>query len=572
MSKTQAMKIPKDFRDTFAAIKQHFVYAGAFSAAINVLYLAPTLYMMQVYDRVVSSGSYTTLGALTLLITFLLITQGCFEWLRSYLLVFASNKIEISLRDRIYDASIKLAAANPNSRNGSQAVADLTGLRQFLTGNGIFAFFDAPWFPVYLFIMYFFHPAYAVVTLFSGLGMAAFAFLTDFWTTNRLKDANTEMGKASNHMVNSLQNIEVLEAMGMTHNFRSKQMYYSDEVLRLQTQASKVAGILSASSKTFRYLMQSLILGLGAYLALEHAVTGGAMIAGSLLLGRALAPIDLMVATWKPFTIARGQYERLCGLLEMIPADVERMKLPPPHGNLSVEQIYVAPPGSRTPVLKGVSFQLNSGDVLGIIGPSASGKSTLARAILGIWPAAGGKVRLDGADIATWNRTELGPYIGYLPQDIELFDGTIADNICRFGERNSEKIVAAAQMAGIHEMILRQPDGYDTIIGGSHGILSGGQRQRLGLARAIYGLPKLLVLDEPNSNLDDQGERELVAAIQRIKAEGCTVVIISHRTMVLSVVDKVVVLKDGVVLSFGQREQVLSQLSQSSAQRLSGAA
>ncbi|MDY6984433.1 MAG: ATP-binding cassette domain-containing protein, partial [Pseudomonadota bacterium] len=293
----------------------------------------------------------------------------------------------------------------------------------------------------------------------------------------------------------------------------------------------------------------------------------GAMIAGSLLLGRALAPIDMLVATWKGFSVARAQYDRLNNLLSQLPAERERMQLPAPVGNLSVEGVHVTPPGAKSPVVRGVSFQLNAGDVLGIIGPSASGKSTLARAILGIWPPVAGKVRLDGADITLWDRDDLGPYVGYLPQDIELFDGTISDNICRFGEIDPEKVVAAAKQAGVHDLILRQPDGYDTVIGGAGGVLSGGQRQRIGLARAIYGNPKLLVLDEPNSNLDDQGEKELVAAILRIKAEGCTVIIISHRTLILSSVDKLLVLKDGAAISFGPRDQVLQALTQPDARR-----
>ena len=572
MNKFQPIKVPKELLDTLAAIKQHFIYAAAFSAAINILYLAPTLYMMQVYNRVIASGSFPTLVALTLMVVFFVLAQGCFEWVRSYLLVFASNKIETSLRDRVFNASFKMALMNPNSRTGAQAIGDLTGLRQFLTGNGIFAFFDIPWFPVYLTVMFMFHWTYGVMTIFAVIMMAFFAYLTDMVTTKRLKDANTQMAKANNNLTNSLQNVEIIEAMGMTASIRNKQMKYSDSVLKLQTEASKMAGFLSSMSKTFRTLVQSLILGLGAWLALDHQVSGGAMIAGSLLLGRALAPIDMLIGTWKGFSVARSQYDRLCALLTMVPANDERMKLPAPLGNLALEQVYVTPPGAKAVVLKGVSFQLDAGDILGVIGPSASGKSTLARAILGIWPAVSGKVRLDGADIASWNRMDLGPHVGYLPQDIELFDGTIADNICRFGEANPDKIVEAARMAGVHEMILRQPEGYDTIIGGSGGVLSGGQRQRIGLARAIYGSPKLLVLDEPNSNLDDQGERELVASILRIKSQGCTVVIISHRTLVLSIVDKVVVLKDGSILSFGQREQVLSQLAQNAAQQLGSAA
>jgi ATP-binding cassette subfamily C protein EexD len=562
MKHFSAPKPPKELLDALQGIRQHLLYAGAFSAAINILQLGPILYMMQVYDRVLSSGSYSTLLYLTLLIVFLLLANGAFEWVRSYLLVFASNRIEQSLRERVFNATFKVALQSAQSKSSAQAITDLTNLRQFLTGNGIFAFFDVPWFPIYLAVMFMFHYSYGLMTIFAALVMGALAYVTDVSTSGRMKEANVEAAKAGSHLVNSLRNAEVIEAMGMTAAIRRRQQQYSEEVLRYQAEASKMAGFLSSMSKTFRQVVQSLILGLGAWLALNQEVSGGAMVAGSLLLGRALAPIDLLVATWKGFTQARAQYERLCGLLEQVPGDSERLRLPAPQGALAVEQVFVTPPGGKVPVLRGINFQLAAGEVLGVIGPSASGKSTLARAILGVWPPASGKVRLDGADITLWNRQDLGPYIGYLPQDIELFDGTIADNICRFGERDAEKIVAAAQMAGVHDLILRQPDGYDTVIGGAGGVLSGGQRQRIGLARAIYGEPKLLVLDEPNSNLDDQGERELVLAIQRIKASGCTVVIVSHRTMILGTVDKVLVLKDGTMLAFGPREQVLSQLAQ----------
>ena len=289
------------------------------------------------------------------------------------------------------------------------------------------------------------------------------------------------------------------------------------------------------------------------------------MIAGSLLLGRALGPIDMLVASWKGFSLARAQYERLQELLEQIPPTPESMSLPAPQGKLDVEQISVAPPGSKNLVVRGVTFELAPGDVLGMVGPSASGKSTLARALLGVWPCFGGKVRLEGADIASWNREELGPFIGYLPQDIELFDGSIADNIARFKNADSEDIVAAARLAGVHDMILRLPNGYDTIIGGAGGILSGGQRQRIGLARAVFGCPSLIILDEPNSNLDDEGEKELVEALRRIKAEGSTIIVITHRTMVLQSVDKIMVMKEGVAVNFGPKDQVLASLTRPAA-------
>lgn len=551
----------QELKAALASVKSHFIYAGCFSAAINLLLLVPILYMLQVYDRVLSSGSYSTLGTLTFLMCFLLIAMGGFEWVRSYILVAASNKIELGLRDRVFNATFKLSLTGGN-KHGAQPISDLIGLRQFMTGNGVFAFFDAPWFPVYVGVMFMFHFWFGVSAIVAGIIMVILAVVNEKATNEKLKAANTQANLASARLSNSLRNAEVIEAMGMTESVRKALQEQSESVLLLQTDASKLAGALQSFSKTFRMIVQSLMLGLGALLALNQEISAGSMIAGSLLLGRALGPIDMLVATWKGFSVARAQYERLGKLLEQLPAETPRMQLPAPQGNLALENVVVAPPGTNVAVLKGISFQLNAGEALGVIGPSASGKSTLARAILGLWPAASGKVRLDGADISVWNRTDLGPYIGYLPQDIELFDGTISDNICRFGDHDPEKIVAAAKLAGVHEMILRQPDGYDTVIGGSGGVLSGGQRQRIGLARAIYGKPKLIVLDEPNSNLDDQGEKELVAAINRIKDQGCTVVIISHRTMVLSSVDKLLVLKEGTTLAFGPRDQVLAALAQ----------
>jgi len=539
--------------------KRYFIYAGIFSAAVNLLQLAPVIYMLQVYDRVMSSGSLSTLTMLTLILVALLCAMGGFEWVRTMILISASNKIETSLRKRVSDASFRRALLGGGS-GSAQAVNDLTGLRQFLTGNGLFAFFDAPWFPIYVGIMFMFHPWFGVSAIFAGIVMVALAYANEMATSKKLQEANTLSGRVSGQLNGTLRNAEVIAAMGMSDSIRDRQEKSSDEVLQLQTEASKRAGIIANFSKSFRMIMQSLLLGMGAFLALRQEISPGMVIAGSLLLGRALAPIDMLVGTWKGFAVARAQYDRLGQLLNNIPADGETMSLPPPKGVLTTEQVVVVPPGARVPAVKGVTIQLEAGEALGIVGPSASGKSSLARALLGIWPAHSGKVRLDGADISAWNRTELGPYIGYLPQDIELFDGTISENICRFGEEDAAKIVEAAQLAGVHDLVLHLPNGYDTVIGGAGGVLSGGQRQRIGLARAVYGSPRFMVLDEPNSNLDDQGEKELVEALNRVKASGCTVVVITHRTMVLKCVDKILVMKEGAAVAFGPKDEVLASL------------
>jgi len=556
--------------EALKAVRQYFIYAGFFSAAVNMLMLVPILYMLQVYDRVISSGSLPTLAMLTILAVALLSAMGVFEWVRSTILISASNRLDHQLRDRVFNATFKGSLQNSGAGSNSQPIADLTSLRQFLSGQGIFAFFDAPWFPIYVAIMFMFHHLFGIVAIFAGIVMVILAVINEIVTTRKLQNANEEANWVRNQIDSSLRNAEVIAAMGMTGNLRKRQQERSDNVLVLQTEASRAAGKLTSFSKAFRIITQSMVLGLGALLALRQEISPGMMIAGSLLLGRALAPIDTLVGSWKGFSLARAQYERLGKLLERIPPDAERLSLPPPVGQLVAEQVSVVPPGAKLPVVRGVSFQLEAGETLGIVGPSASGKSSLARSLLGIWPASGGKVRLDGADIAAWNRTELGPHVGYLPQDIELFDGSISENICRFGEKDADKIVTAAKLSGVHELILRLPEGYDTIIGGAGGILSGGQRQRIGLARAVYDNPRLVVLDEPNSNLDDQGEAELVEALHRVKAGGSTIVVITHRVKVLRCVDMMLVMKEGQAVNFGPRDQVLEALAGESRQRSAG--
>jgi ATP-binding cassette subfamily C protein EexD len=337
------------------------------------------------------------------------------------------------------------------------------------------------------------------------------------------------------------------------------------QVLILQSIASSRAGLIAALSKVVRLSSQSLILGLGAYLVIEREITPGLMIAGSILLGRALAPIDLMIASWKGFINARGQYQRLHSVLAQIPADSDKMPLPKPTGQFQLEDISVVPPGAKLPAIKGLSLTIASGDIVGVIGPSGAGKSSFARALLGIWPTASGHVRLDGVDMFSWNRDELGPAIGYLPQDIELFEGTISENIARFGVIDPEQVVAAAKLADVHELILRLPDGYDTVIGANGATLSGGQRQRIGLSRALYGNPVVVVLDEPNSNLDEQGELALSRALVKLKASQVTVILVTHRHNILSNVDKLLILNEGALALYGPRDQVIAHLQRNAA-------
>ena len=562
MSNTQTAN---ELRDSLEACRAYFLYAALFSAAINILLLTPIIYMLTVYDRVVASGSMSTLLMLTLLMIALLLAVGGFEWVRSTILIGASNRLEQLLRKRVSDATFKRALITGGLISNAQPLSDLTSLRQFMTGNGLFAFFDAPWFPIYIFVMFLFHPWFGVAGILAGAVMVILALANNSATDALLKEANEKSNQANSRFQSSLRNSEVVAALGMSEDVAKSQNKLSDEVLEKQTEASQKAAALNGLSKSFRLISQSLLLGLGAYLALNQEISPGMMIAGSLLLGRALAPIDMLVGTWKGFSLATAQYNRLKDLLEKIPLESDRMSLPAPAGTISVEQATVVPPGSRNPVVRGVSFELQAGEMLGIVGPSASGKSTLARALLGIWPTYAGKVRLDGADISSWDRIELGPHVGYLPQDIELFDGTIAENIARFREAPSDDVVAAAQLAGVHELVLRLPQGYDTKIGSTGGALSGGQRQRIALARAVFGSPKYLILDEPNSNLDDQGEKELVLALNRIKSSGCTTLVITHRTMILQCVDKMLVLKEGQRAAFGPRNDVLAALTKQQA-------
>ncbi len=543
------------------ACKGSFISVGIFSLFVNALMLVPTFYMLQVYGRVVTSGSISTLVMLTIIMSVLVITMGSLEWVRSRIMVRVSTKLDVLLSRDVYKASFKRSLESGGMDASAQSLNDLTGLRQFLTGNGLFAFFDAPWLPIYIAVMFMFHPWYGWVAIGSALVLLFLAYINEKMTGKALGQANKENIAATLYTTKNLRNAEVIESMGMLNTLMHRWGMRQKNVLILQSHASDKGGIVSAISKTFRMLIQSLILGLGAYLAVNHEISPGLVIAGSVLLGRALAPIDLIIGSWKGFIAARSQYDRLNDTLDKLHAEPERMALPAPQGHVLVENLIVCPPGSKTPILRGISFGVPAGSIVGIIGPSASGKSTLARALMGVWAPQNGVVRLDGADISNWDKDQLGPYMGYLPQDIELFEGTISENISRFTDVDPEKVVRAAKTAGVHEMILLLPDGYDTVIGSEGVNLSGGQRQRVGLARAIYGSPRLILLDEPNSNLDEVGERALAAAIQELKLTGATIFVITHRTTILSQLDRLLVMSAGGVSMYGPRDQVMEELN-----------
>jgi ATP-binding cassette subfamily C protein EexD len=552
------------------ACKGSFLSVGFFSFFVNALMLVPSFYMLQVYGRVVTSGSIPTLVMLTLIMTILMGTMGSLEWVRSRIMVRLSTRLDVLLSRDVYRASFKKALDSGGMDASAQPLNDLTGLRQFLTGNGLFAFFDTPWLPVYIGVMFLFHPWYGWFAIGCAIVLLMLAVVNEKLTGKAIADANKQNIAASLHTNKNLRNAEVIESMGMLETLMGRWGERQRQVLLLQSQASDKGGMVTSFSKTFRMLSQSLILGIGAYLAVKQEITPGLMIAGSILLGRALAPIDLMIGSWKGFISARSQYARLNEILDEQQAEPQRMSLPAPEGHVLVENLIVSAPGSKTPILKNISFAVPAGSVVGVIGPSASGKSTLARALLGVWAPQHGVVRLDGADINNWDKRELGPYVGYLPQDIELFEGSISENIARFREVEPDKVIQAAKTAGVHEMILQLPEGYDTVIGSDGVNLSGGQRQRVGLARAIYGSPRLIILDEPNSNLDEVGERALAMAIQQLKASGATVFIITHRTSILAQLDRLLVMSNGAIGLYGPRDKVMAELNkqQASAQKI----
>lgn len=546
--------------------KSAFMYAAGFSMVINLLMLVPSIYMLQVYDRVVATGNQSTLFMLTLIVFLMFITMGLLEWVRSQILVRVSARLEILLNERVFGIAYKQALYS-GGRATAQPLDDLTSLRQFLTGNGLFAFFDAPWMPFYIALMFAFHSWYGWFSVITSVILILIAIVNEQATAEMLAEANKVASLGRAQVNRNLRNAEVIEAMGMLRSVRNRWATTSNQVLILQSIVSSRAGLIAAVSKIIRLTSQSLILGLGAYLVIEREISPGLMIAGSILLGRALAPIDMIIGSWKGFINARGQYERLQQVLLNIPAEPEKMPLPKPIGRLQLENVQVIPPGAKLPAIKDLSLIIENGDIVGVLGPSGAGKSTLSRALLGIWPVSKGSIRLDGADVFAWNRDELGPYIGYLPQDIELFEGTISENIARFGEIDPEQVVEAAKLAGVHELILRLPDGYDTSIGANGGGLSGGQRQRVGLARALYGSPVLVILDEPNSNLDEQGELALANALLALKQRNVTVIVVTHRNNILSRVDKLLILDDGLLALYGPKDQVIAHLQKQNMQQ-----
>jgi len=555
---------PSELTRLLRASGRGFVTAGAFSLAINLLYLAGPIYMLQVYDRVVSSGSEVTLLMLSLVLLLAYAALAGLDAVRARVLARASLRLDRQIAPRIMAAIVDRPDLAGGAR--SQLLRDFDGLRQFMTGAGIHAVFDLPWAPIYIGVAFLLHWMLGVFAFCAAVVLLSMALLNELLVRKPLAEANAAAGRSYGFAEASLGNAEVVRAMGMTESLIRRWSGDREQMLHRQILASDRAAGLQSAIRFLRLSMQSLILGLGAYLVIERDATAGAMFAASLLLGRALQPIEQIVGTWRSFVSARGTLRRLKILFAAAPPHAPDLVLPRPTGRLTVENLTALIPGNPTPILRGVSFALEPGEVLGVIGPSGAGKSTLMRHLVGVTAPAAGAVRLDGADVAVWSRGTLGRHVGYLPQDIELFPGTVAANINRFQPGDDAATLRAAEMAGVHDLVLRLRAGYDTPIGDGGAVLSGGLRQRLALARAVYGDPSLVVLDEPSSNLDAEGDVALSECIRELKRRGTTVVLVSHRPATLGVVDKLLVLKDGAAVLFGPRGEILAQLARRQAQ------
>ncbi|WBT37873.1 MULTISPECIES: type I secretion system permease/ATPase [Hyphomicrobium] len=542
-----------------------FIGVGVFSGIINVLVLTGSLYMLQVYDRVLPSRSVPTLIGITILLVVLYAAFGALDFARIRTLSRIGLGIDRQLRARVMEAVLVVPIRAKQGADALQPVRDLDQIRSFLSGLGPTAFFDMPWMPVYIGLIYFLHPVLGMFAIGSALLLVTLTLLTEMKTRAPAREATKSSSQRHAFSEAARRNAEVIQAMGLGNRVVARWEKLNERYLGDQLSMSDAASGIGTMSKVLRLLLQSGILGLGAYLAIKGELSAGSLIAGSIILSRALAPIEIAIANWKGFVGMRQSIQRLDTLLAKLPAQEISMALPRPTRMLAVKDLSVAPPGEAMPTISAVSFALEAGDGLGVIGPSAAGKSTLIRALVGAWQPLprGGSVRLDGATLDQWTPEALGRDIGYLPQDIELFDGTVAENIARLDpDAPSEAIIEAAKLAGIHEMIVHLPDGYQTRIGDGGTKLSAGQRQRVGLARALYGNPFLVVLDEPNSNLDQQGDLALTTAIRSVRDRGGIVVVVAHRPSALAGLDKVLAMNRGQVQAFGPRDEVLKSVLQ----------
>ncbi|MDJ0852224.1 MAG: type I secretion system permease/ATPase [Myxococcota bacterium] len=533
------------------------VVPAAFSLVLNVLALTVPLYMMQVFDRVLSSGSTETLLFLTLITCAALAVLGCIDWLRARIMVRVGVWIDRTLGPETFARALEAKLQGQPYR--MEALSDLSQIRNFLGGTTLLSLFDAPWAPVYLLVIFLLHPWLGFLATFGAVCLFGLALLNERSTRGRLRDAGSRHMKNMQEAESAMRNAEVIDAMGMLAPVLRRWHAESDRVVRDQQLASDRAGLIVAWSKFFRLSLQMGVLGLGAYLVLQQRLTPGGMIAGSIIMSRALQPAEQAIATWRHLVGARQALGRLEALFARGWMRRQSIALPAPRGRLDVERLAYLFPGAEEPTLKGVSFSLEPGELLAIVGPSASGKTTLARSCVGVLRPSSGVVRLDGADVFSWRREDFGQYVGYLPQDVELFAGTVQENIARFADQPAEAVVAAAQLAGCHEMILRLPQGYDSEIGEGGSYLSGGQRQRIALARALFGQPRLVVLDEPNASLDADGEQILARTLGVLKKRGTTLIMVSHRLNLVQGMDRVLLLRDGNVAKLGSPAEVIKR-------------
>lgn len=530
-----------------------------FSFFINLLAFTSPLYMLQIYDRVIGSRNETTLLGITLLVGYLLIINALLEMLRSRLMVQASLAVDSKLAGSVFDATHSAGLHFPRLAQG-QTLRDLDSVREFIAGPALIALCDLLWMPIFIVTCFFLHPWFGAIALVGSALIFLLTLASELATTGPMSQASKSSIAANQKAVSALRNAEVIHAMGMLDVLRETWIAQHTHVLNLQAIAGTRSGLMAAASKFVRMFLQAMVLGLGAYLAIHNQISAGMIIAASIFVGRALAPVEGVVGNWKGLTNARNSWSRLVKLFAVAGEEPKRVTLPRPVGHLTLEAVTAGPPEQSRSTLRNISFEARPGEVVGIVGPSAAGKSSLARVITGVWRPSSGNVRLDGFDFSHWNPRERGRYIGYLPQDIELFSGTVAQNIARFQEVDSDAVIETARLCGCHEMIQLLPDGYNTAVGEGGATLSGGQRQRIGLARAFFDRPALVVLDEPNASLDQGGEEALVQAISRFRSFGTTIILITHKISVLTVADKILVLEGGMAQVFGPRHDVLKHL------------
>src|SRR6201991_5086287 len=549
--------------DALRACRTAFVGVGLMSCMINLLYLTGSIFMLEVYDRVLPSRSVPTLVGLILLAGFLYMAQGVLDLIRGRILGRVGTALDEALNKRVFDTIVRLPLLVGSRNEGLQPLRGLGKARSFLGSMGRSAFFDLPWLPLYLAICFAFHVMIGVTALIGAIILVGLTLVTEFMSRQPAREAMGLAAQRNDIAQSSRRNAEVMVSMGMTGRMNARWSEANEKYLDGNQRASDVAGGLGAVAKVLRMMLQSAVLAVGAYLVIHQEATAGIIIAGSILSARALAPVDLAIAHWKSFVAARQSWHRLTRLLEQVPPSNAQTLLQSPSKRLSVEAVAMVPPGDQRLIVQDITFALEAGNGLGVIGPSGSGKSSLIRALVGVCQPVRGKVRLDGAALDQWTSDSLGRHVGYLPQDVELFTGTVAQNICRFDpEAKSDEIISAAKEAGVHEMIIKMRDGYNTQVGEQGAALSAGQAQRVALARALYGDPFLIVLDEPNSNLDTEGDEALSRAVRAARERGAVVVVVAHRPIGIEAVDQLLVLKDGRMQAFGPKETVLAQVLQ----------